>query len=111
VMNNMLFLPDDNRNLIRFSTPRFALTNFALDKQGLLSAKDEFGKAKSPKQLAKERSILKKQEQVSLIYATGNKATVVVVVGVSNAAMAGWQTVTGMEVTKEELKQHTLSSL
>ncbi|MCF6176175.1 MAG: hypothetical protein L3J71_10455 [Victivallaceae bacterium] len=110
-MNNMLFLPDETRNYIRFSTPRFAMTNFALDKQGLLNKTDAFGKAKSAKLIAKEKATLKKQEQVSLIYTTGNEAKKVVIIGVSGAGFSGWQPVTGFEVTEVELNLHISASL
>lgn len=111
VMNNMLFLSNNNRNIIRFATPKFAITNFTLDRQSIISKKDEFGKAKSMKQLAKERATLAKQEQVSLIYTTDNDAKQVVVLGVSGPALRGWQPVTGIETTPEDLKQHTIASL
>jgi len=111
IMNNMLFLSNETRNHIRFSTPKFAMTNFPLDRLGLLDKKDAFGKMKSAKNIAKEKALLKKQEQVALIYTTKNSANRVVVLGLSGIGLAGWTPVTGVEVTTEELNQHISANL
>lgn len=111
VMNNMLFLSDETRNHIRFSTPKFAMTHFPLERLGLLDKVDAFGKAKSAKKLAEEKALLDKKEQVALIYNTGDNATRVVVLGVATMGLSGWQPVTGVEVTTEELKKHISSDL
>jgi len=66
IMNNMLFLSDETRNNIRFSTPKFAITHFPLDRLGLLDKVDAFGKAKSAKKMAEEKALLEKKEQVAL---------------------------------------------
>ncbi len=110
-MNNMLFMSDETRNHIRFSTPKFAMTNFPLERLGLLSKLDAFGKVKSKKRLAKEQDLIEKKEQVSLIYTTGNDKTRVVILGVAGKGISGWQPVTGVEVSTAELKKHISADL
>ena len=110
-MDNMLFMSDETRNHIRFTTPKFAITHFPLERLGLLSKIDAFGKAKSKKRLAKEQALLEKQEQVSLIYTTDDEKTRVVILGVAGEGMSGWQPVTGIEASTAELKKHIAADL
>ncbi len=97
VVNNMLFLPEEDINRVRFSPPEVYYTNFPLN----FSAKGENIKMLSEKL----------KSQIAIVWPAGKSGSKIVIAGIGMEDFAQWVPVTGLLEKEEELKAHIVKTV
>lgn len=112
VMDNLLYLSDDQRNRIRFAPPSDIRTDFVLSQEKLDYMREENKLPPDPvitSEMTEEQKEKLQRQQWSFVWDTDDPNKKVVVTGICGYRFGGFRPITGLVRTVEDIHKHTVT--